>query len=196
MPVLLSIIIPTYNRANLIEKTIASVLGQSEKNFEVIVIDDGSTDNTEEVVSKYLSDQFRYIKIENGERGAARNHGTKLANGKYINWFDSDDIMHPNHVETIAQCVGQYQEKDLFILNFDNFFPEGNFYKDNATAWSKKLGDLKKWAVKEISVIPPDRRKLERTLRRQKRPHLSSRHGGRTRDLRSTRTRPRACAPR
>ena len=118
MPVLLSIVIPTYNRSHLIEKTILSVLNQTEKNFEVIVVDDGSTDNTEEIVSKYLSDRFRYFKIENSERGAARNFGTKQAIGEYVNWFDSDDEMLPNHVEAFLGMKEQYHSPEIITLKY------------------------------------------------------------------------------
>src|SRR6218665_334920 len=109
----ISIIIPTYNRAHLIEKTILSILNQTSSNFEVIVVDDGSTDNTEEVVSKFLSETFRYFKIPNSERGAARNHGTSHAIGDYVNWFDSDDEMLPNHVEMIQKMIDMHNAPEV-----------------------------------------------------------------------------------
>ena len=94
-----SLIIPTFNRAHLISKTLDSLKNQNFKDFEVLIIDDGSTDNTFEVIQPYLNNQFQYYKKENAERAAARNYGTKLAKGKYINWFDSDDLALPNHLE-------------------------------------------------------------------------------------------------
>ncbi|MNK33137.1 UDP-Glc:alpha-D-GlcNAc-diphosphoundecaprenol beta-1,3-glucosyltransferase WfgD [compost metagenome] len=100
----LSIVIPTYNRAHLIEHTLTSVLNQSSEDFEVILIDDGSTDNTQEVVQPYLSEKVRYYRIPNSERGAARNRGTEYAKGDYINWFDSDDEMLPHHVAHVKAC--------------------------------------------------------------------------------------------
>jgi glycosyltransferase involved in cell wall biosynthesis len=104
----LTIVIPTYNRAHLIEHTLKSVLDQSCDDFEVIIIDDGSTDNTEEIVQPYLSEKVSYHRIQNSERGAARNRGTELAKGECINWFDSDDEMLPNHVE---------RAKELYLKN-------------------------------------------------------------------------------
>ncbi len=118
MSFLLSIIIPTYNRAHLIEKTIRSVLNQTDKDFEIIIIDDGSTDNTEELVANYLSDNLTYFRIQNSERGAARNVGTKHARGKYVNWFDSDDEMLPNHVETIRKMVEQHHSPEVITLTY------------------------------------------------------------------------------
>jgi len=110
-----SIIIPTYNRAHLITKTIDSVLEQSYRYFEVIIVDDGSTDNTNEVIrNKYANkSQVRYFYKENEERGAARNFGLKKAQGQYAIFFDSDDLMHDNHL----QVLGQYIE-DLEKVNF------------------------------------------------------------------------------
>jgi len=114
----LSIIVPTYNRAHLIENTIKSILNQTCQEFEVIVVDDGSTDNTEEVVSKYLSDRFKYVKIQNSERGAARNVGTKHARGNYVNWFDSDDEMLSNHVKMVLEMIDKHHSPEVITLTY------------------------------------------------------------------------------
>lgn len=97
MKELVTVVIPTYNRAKYIEETIKSVIGQKYPNIEIIVIDDGSTDNTEQVVSKYRS-QLTYIHQENSERGASRNHGLRLAKGKFIAFLDSDDLWLPDKI--------------------------------------------------------------------------------------------------
>jgi glycosyltransferase involved in cell wall biosynthesis len=94
-----SIIIPTYNRAHLIGNTIQSVLSQSYPHFEIIVVDDGSTDNTEDVIASFDSPKIRYIKIKNSERGYARNYGAKQAKGEWLYFLDSDDKLYPNHLE-------------------------------------------------------------------------------------------------
>ena len=77
----ISVIIPTYNRAHLIAGTLDSILAQKYQDFEIIIVDDGSTDDTEMVVASYLSDNVSYYKKENGERGAARNFGASKAKG-------------------------------------------------------------------------------------------------------------------
>ena len=92
---LLSVIIPTYNRADYIALTIESVLKQTYDNIEVIVIDDGSTDNTAQVVKPFAR-KVRYVLQANAERGASRNHGLRLAKGKYIAFLDSDDLWLPD----------------------------------------------------------------------------------------------------
>ena len=91
---LVSIIIPTYNRAHLIGRALRSVLSQDYKNFEIIIIDDGSTDNTESVVNGF-GENFIFIKQENRGRSYARNVGLKIAKGAYIAFLDSDDEFLP-----------------------------------------------------------------------------------------------------
>jgi glycosyltransferase involved in cell wall biosynthesis len=110
-----SIIIPTYNRSNIIENTIQSVLNQTFQNFELIIVDDGSTDNTEEVVKPFLSEKIRFFKIQNSERGYARNFGAKQAKGKWLNFFDSDDILYNNHLETAFNIINKYTIKILHL---------------------------------------------------------------------------------
>ncbi len=111
-----SIIVPTYNRAHLITATIESILTQSYRNFELIIVDDGSIDNTEEVIQKYLSDKVIYHKKKNAERAAARNSGTFLAKGDYINWFDSDDIMFPDHLQVAVNMLQKYNKPEVMAL--------------------------------------------------------------------------------
>ena len=87
-----SVIIPTYNRANLIGKAIKSVLNQTYKDLEVIVVDDGSTDNTEEIVKSFTDFKIHYIcHKHNRGASAARNTGIKASRGEYIAFLDSDD---------------------------------------------------------------------------------------------------------
>lgn len=105
---LVSIIIPTYNRAHLIGETLDSVLAQTYENWECIIVDDGSTDNTEEVVSAYVQKDSRFQfhhrpDIHKPGGNGARNYGFTLSKGEYINWFDSDDIMHKDHLKLHMQ---------------------------------------------------------------------------------------------
>lgn len=125
---LLSIIIPTYNRAHLIENTLKSVLDQTCDDFEVLIIDDGSTDNTAEVVAPYLSEKVQYYAIKNGERGAARNFGTRKAKGMYVNWLDSDDLLLPNHVSAIRDAARIHQFPEILVFGYKNYFPKSNSY--------------------------------------------------------------------
>lgn len=108
MQPLISIIIPTYNRAHLIGETLDSVIAQTYINWECIVVDDGSTDYTEELIRFYCEKDSRiqfYHRPADLTKGAnsCRNYGFELSNGELINWFDSDDIMLKNFIESRIQ---------------------------------------------------------------------------------------------
>lgn len=115
---LLSIVIPSYNRADFLPLNIAAFDQQLEKDFEVIIVDDGSTDNTIEVLGQIKRPWLRYYYIDNSERGAARNFGAKLACGQYINFFDSDDLALNNHVQVIKRMISKYPTALWFALNY------------------------------------------------------------------------------
>lgn len=125
----ISIIIPTYNRANLISETLDSIRNQTYKNWECIIIDDHSTDNTDKLISSSLEDKrFSYFKRpENLKKGAnsCRNYGYTKSRGAYILWFDSDDILHPCALELCLKYLLTEKidycrfERDIFYNSFD-----------------------------------------------------------------------------
>jgi glycosyltransferase involved in cell wall biosynthesis len=97
---LVSVILPTYNRAYIISRAISSVLNQTYRNLELIVIDDGSTDNTKDVVKNFNDDRLKYINHkQNKGANAARNIGINYANGEYVAFQDSDDEWLPEKIE-------------------------------------------------------------------------------------------------
>lgn len=136
---LFSIVIPTYNRANLIAKTIQSVFAQNFQDYEIIVIDDGSTDNTEDVVKSLSDSRLYYYRKINSERGAARNFGLQKSTGKYINYFDSDDLMYPNHLQVAADYILKNNSPEIFHLAYDFKTPADEVIKrvDNFNDTSK-----------------------------------------------------------
>ncbi len=91
-----TVVIPTYNRASVIEQSVRSVLNQTYDNLEVIVVDDGSTDDTRAVIEQIKDARLRYIWQENSGACAARNKGVQNARGEYIAFQDSDDIWYPD----------------------------------------------------------------------------------------------------
>ena len=104
MQLLVSIIIPTFNRAYLLNDTLQSVCMETYENWECIVVDDGSTDNTAQIIEQFISkdNRFKYHKRpENYKAGGngARNYGFEVSKGEYINWFDDDDIMLPHFLK-------------------------------------------------------------------------------------------------
>ena len=125
---LVSIIIPTYNRADLIGNTLDSILVQTYTNWECIVVDDGSTDTTENVVNYYVEKdaRFQYYKrpseYKSGGNGS-RNYGFDVSKGEYVNWFDSDDLMLP---DALQRKLDAFEENvDFVVANSLNFDEEG-----------------------------------------------------------------------
>jgi glycosyltransferase involved in cell wall biosynthesis len=109
---LVSIIIPTYNRAHLIKETLDSIVAQTYENWECIIVDDESTDDTENIVNEYIKNdsrfQFHHRPKHRPKGGnAARNYGYELSKGEFINWFDSDDIMDSAKIELqLSRLIG------------------------------------------------------------------------------------------
>jgi glycosyltransferase involved in cell wall biosynthesis len=114
-----SIIIPVYNRVDFIAKTIYDALDQTFQDFEIIIIDDGSEDATEREIQKISDKRVRYFKTKNRERSHARNYGLKQAKGKYINYFDSDDMMYPNRLQTVYNFIESNSEPDVLYTHYD-----------------------------------------------------------------------------
>lgn len=109
-----SVIIPAFNCEKYIGQTIESVLSQTYRNFELIVVDDGSTDNTKAIVKNYLQDsRIKYIYQDNSGVSAARNIGFAKSHGKYIAFLDSDDLWYPNKLEEQVRLLEMNKEIGL-----------------------------------------------------------------------------------
>lgn len=115
---LVSVIIPTYNRSNFIKKTIKSVLNQTYQYFEIIIIDDGSEDNTKQVVDSFKDSRIKYHWRENcGHPGKVRNVGLKNAKGEFIAFLDSDDFWFPSKLKEQISILKNLQEILLVCTN-------------------------------------------------------------------------------
>ncbi|RLC73844.1 MAG: hypothetical protein DRI61_17710, partial [Chloroflexi bacterium] len=133
-----SVIIPTFNSASFIKRTLASVLAQTYGDFEIIISDDGSADNTREIVEDYLrknsSTPWKVIKNPHRGPGAARNAGIKAASGEWIAFLDSDDLWLPQKLEKVMNYA-QYNKKAQLISHSELWlYPDGktkvaNYYK-------------------------------------------------------------------
>lgn len=109
-----SIIIPTYNRASFITKTIESALNQNQDSFEVVVVDDGSTDETQEILGGLADKRLRCVFQENKERGAARNRGVRESRGRYVYFLDSDDLLFTNHLSEAYKTLSNEEAEFYF----------------------------------------------------------------------------------
>lgn len=112
-----SVVIPTYNREKFIKTAIDSVLNQSFEDFELLIVDDGSKDNTRSIVEGINDSRVKYIYQENAERSAARNNGIDKALGKYICFLDSDDIYYTDHLETFHEEISRLNEPIAMFYN-------------------------------------------------------------------------------
>ncbi len=147
-----SVILPTYNRASYLDRAISSVLNQSYSDFELIIVDDASKDNTEEVVKSFDDERIIYIKNEKNLGGAgARNVGIRRAVGEYIAFQDSDDEWHPEKLK-IQMEVFEKVEPDVAVVY---------------TAFVRKVGD------KEFIVPPPSVKKREGNIYRELLYHVN-----------------------
>lgn len=127
-----SIIIPTYNRAHTLHRPIDSVLAQTYTDWELIIVDDGSTDDTQSVVEAYRDPRIRYVRQENKERSAARNHGMHKAIGEWICFQDSDDEYLPMHLATLKKNIDINSEFKIFRTWL--YLYSGNRFLRNCTA--------------------------------------------------------------
>ncbi len=121
----ISVVIPTFNAAQYLPAAIESVLNQDYKNVEILVVDDGSSDDTASVVGRY-GKFVEYIRLENNGGGPARprNIGIRAASGDYIALFDSDDLMLPGKLKEEAEFLIEFKDVPLLFTNFRNFTSE------------------------------------------------------------------------
>lgn len=120
LPASVSLVIPSYNRAALIGHTIESALAQSRPFLEIIVVDDGSTDNTAEVLAAY-GDQVIFIALDHAGVQEARNRGVAAARGDYVTLCDSDDLIETDFVATMFGWLDRHPDYDALYCNFVTF---------------------------------------------------------------------------
>ena len=156
---LVSIIIPTYNRAHLISETLRSIELQTYQNWECIIIDDGSTDNSAEVIAEFCAqdNRFQFFKRpQNQPKGAntCRNLGLAYSKGEYINWFDSDDVMFDNFLDQKVKPFLQQADVDVVSSGFVKYNPVGNI---TSRPYNTKLqhNPLTEYSNNQLSLNTP-----------------------------------------
>ena len=139
---LVSIIIPTYNRVSVIKETLDSIANQTYKNWECIIVDDGSTDATFSILQSYENKDKRFKCLKRPEKkkkgaNACRNYGFEKSKGEYIQWFDSDDIMHSNKIEKKVNILLN-NDVDFVVCSGIEFI---NTIDNNFTLWNKTISE-------------------------------------------------------
>lgn len=114
-----SVVIPLYNKELSIQNTILSVLKQSYQNFEIVIINDGSTDGSVDAVKTIKDERVRLIHQENQGVSAARNRGIKEAKYKWIAFLDGDDVWGSNHLEEIVKMMGIFPNEKVYVTSFE-----------------------------------------------------------------------------
>lgn len=120
---LLSVVIATYNRRELVQESIRSVLAQSFRDFEVVVIDDGSTDGTTEAIEQSFP-EVRVVRQANAERSAAFNHGIRIARGRYVCFLADDDLFEPWHLAQFELAWRSAQNAPIFATLAQHWNPQ------------------------------------------------------------------------
>jgi glycosyltransferase involved in cell wall biosynthesis len=149
-----SVIIPTFNRENIIPRAINSVLSQTYKNFEILIVDDGSSDNTEFVIKSLREPRIQYIKQKNSGQAAARNTGINHSIGKYIAFLDDDDYWFPNKLEQQIDQLESHHEIGLSASGWLAINEESKLTREyKPWIWIPDLNDLNLWLY-SCPIIP------------------------------------------
>lgn len=138
-----SVVIPLYNKGNYIQKALESVLKQTCQDFEILVVDDGSTDHSLEAARAVRSDKIRIITQPNQGVAVARNTGIDQAKGAYIAFLDADDAWHENYLQTIDGLTARYPQSDMFVTAY--VVDMGNGKKNYSTQLSPAEGCLESY---------------------------------------------------
>ncbi len=132
----ISVVIPTYEREQLVPRAIESVLAQSFMPYEIIVVDDGSTDNTKKVLSEKFGKKIRYFYKKNGGVSSARNYGMRKAKGDLVAFLDSDDIWMKDKLEIQTEYLRRYPKLD-FVFSDCNNVRDGKIVTKSLLAYSE-----------------------------------------------------------
>ena len=149
-----SVIIPTYNRADMVGQAIQSVLDQTCDDWELIVVDDGSQDNTHEVVKSYDDPRILYIYQDNKKLPGARNTGIEASSGDYIAFLDSDDLFLPDKLQTQMMAITRNPDIGLVASGWTETDPQQNPLQ-TVSPWLLEQGlALKDWLY-NCPLVPP-----------------------------------------
>lgn len=152
MTPLVSVIITTYNQAPYIGETLASVLAQTYRHFEVIVVDDGSPDNTAEVVAPFLA-RIRYIRQSNAGVAGARNTGIECARGTLLAFLDGDDLWEPQQLEVQVAAAERHPGSGMIVVDALYFSDSGIISESTLSPWiqhAARTGEVTRHCHSEV----------------------------------------------
>lgn len=159
-----SIVLPTYNREGYLPEAIESVLQQSFQDFELIIIDDGSTDRSEDVIRAYEDQRIVYVLQRNQGEFITTNTGLRMAQGEYLTWIHSDDIMPPDSLMHRVNCLNENREVDFCHGDIEIIDQNGNKVQhfpasesDGLTAFKGYFKPVRErtppWAVHHTTIM-------------------------------------------
>lgn len=148
---LVSVVIPTYNNGRYLQEAIESVLNQTYINYEIIVVDDGSTDNTYQVLEPYL-DKIKYVFQENQGAAKARNRGIEIAQGKFIAFLDADDFFLPEKLAAQVGCFAEDSTLTMVQSGWRFVDQKGNLIKDVEPWQNGAELDLENWLMWQATL--------------------------------------------
>ena len=125
MEISFSIIIPLYNKAPYIERAVKSVLSQDYPHFEIIIVNDGSSDGGEKIVTKIVDERLKLVSQKNAGVSAARNTGAKEAQYEYLTFLDGDDTYEPNFLSEIVKLIGNFPNAGIYGTSNSFIYPNG-----------------------------------------------------------------------
>ena len=154
---MISVIIPLYNKAGSIAQALDSVLAQEYQDFEIVVVDDGSTDGGASVVENYGDARIRLVRQANAGVSAARNRGIEEARGEYVAFLDADDEWMPEYLSVQYELVQKYPQCDVFVTNYEFHNEDGVVTptRINKLSFDTEDGILDNYFEVAISSTPP-----------------------------------------
>ncbi len=143
----ISIMMPAYNAEAYIALAIESALNQTFTDWELIIVNDGSTDQTAEIAVRYVDDRIRLVHQANGGEAAARNHALRLARGRWLAYLDADDLFLPEHLALAVDFLRYHPEKDAVYSDGRHIDPEGKLLQSLS---SRRRGPFEGWIFEQL----------------------------------------------
>ena len=140
-----SVVLPIFNVASYLPNALESLKQQSLENIEIICVNNGSTDNSKEIIENYQKDDDRFVLIDHGKKsiGRARNKGIEISKGQYITFLDPDDKFEKNALKELSERADK-QENDMILFNYEDVDEQYNSIPNGKKDFSLEVGDIYK----------------------------------------------------